>query len=159
MTQVAGIVMVFDMKDVGLTQLKGISASFAKRMVHFLAVSSSKTITSWDWICFSQSCVPVRINAIHIVNEPAIFSMFFTIFKAFLTERMKKRVSSWKCVQGWNEFRVCFRFISMVQIWAPFMNTWQPNAYRQVWGAPTPRLILTNGLRSYPAIWLWKVHK
>lgn len=39
MTQVAGIVMIFDLKDVGMAQFKGLTATFAKRMTHFLAVS------------------------------------------------------------------------------------------------------------------------
>ncbi|KAL0274466.1 UNVERIFIED_CONTAM: hypothetical protein PYX00_006880 [Menopon gallinae] len=73
MTQIAGIVMIFDLKDVGMSQIKGLSTTFAKKMVHFLA-----------------NCLPVRINAIHVVNEPALFSMILSLFKAFLTEKMKK---------------------------------------------------------------------
>lgn len=42
MTQIAGIVMIFDLKDVGMSQIKGLSTAFAKKMVHFLAVSITR---------------------------------------------------------------------------------------------------------------------
>ncbi|EEB12004.1 conserved hypothetical protein [Pediculus humanus corporis] len=74
-TQIAGIVMIFDLKDVGMSHVKTVTPAFAKKMIHFLA-----------------ACLPVRVNALHVVNEPSIFSVAFSIFKAFLTEKMKKRL-------------------------------------------------------------------
>lgn len=40
-----------------------------------------------------QESFPVRIHAIHVVNEPVVFAMAFAIFKTFLSERMTERVS------------------------------------------------------------------
>ncbi|XP_049799561.1 clavesin-1-like [Schistocerca nitens] len=38
------------------------------------------------------NCFPIRINGVHVVNEPAIFGLVFSLFKSFLNERMQKRL-------------------------------------------------------------------
>ncbi|KAK6631969.1 hypothetical protein RUM44_006999 [Polyplax serrata] len=75
MTQVAGISIIFDFKDIGMSQVKALTPAFAKKMIYFLT-----------------GCLPVRVTALHVINEPSIFSMVFAVFKAFLTEKMKKKL-------------------------------------------------------------------
>lgn len=42
-----------------------------------------------DWL---QDSVPLRIKAIHIVNQPRIFNIVFSLFKPFLREKLRKRI-------------------------------------------------------------------
>lgn len=42
-----------------------------------------------DWL---QDSVPLRIKAIHIVNQPRIFNIVFALFKPFLREKLRKRI-------------------------------------------------------------------
>ncbi|XP_067007620.1 clavesin-1 isoform X3 [Anabrus simplex] len=39
-----------------------------------------------------QTAFPMRLNGIHIVHQPALFSMVFSLFKGFLDERMRRRL-------------------------------------------------------------------
>ncbi|XP_044742840.1 alpha-tocopherol transfer protein-like [Chrysoperla carnea] len=70
------IISVYDLKDTSFAHAKNVTPSFAKRMVAFLT-----------------NCAPVHILQIHIVRESTVFGMLFSIFKAFLDERIKKRIS------------------------------------------------------------------
>ncbi|KAJ8960655.1 hypothetical protein NQ314_006047 [Rhamnusium bicolor] len=38
------------------------------------------------------TCFPIKIHALHIVNQPWIFDIVYNIFKPFLDERMKERI-------------------------------------------------------------------
>lgn len=40
MTQVAGISIIFDFKDIGMSQVKALTPAFAKKMIYFLTVST-----------------------------------------------------------------------------------------------------------------------
>ncbi|XP_049854670.1 clavesin-1-like [Schistocerca gregaria] len=73
--QLSGVQAVFDLRGLGLEQLRALSPGFARTMVHYLA-----------------NCFPIRINGVHVVNEPAIFGLVFSLFKSFLNERMQKRL-------------------------------------------------------------------
>lgn len=75
-SQIAGAVVIFDMDGLSLQQTMQFTPPFAKRIV--------------DWL---QDAVPLRIKNIHIVNQPYIFNMVFALFKPFLREKLKSRVS------------------------------------------------------------------
>lgn len=75
-TQVAGGVVIFDMDGLTLQQTWQFTPPFAKRIVDLL-----------------QEAVPLRVKNLHIVNQPYVFNMVFALFKPFLGEKLKSRVS------------------------------------------------------------------
>jgi hypothetical protein len=75
-SQIAGAIVIFDMDGLSLQQTMQFTPPFAKRIV--------------DWL---QDAVPLRIKNIHIINQPYIFNMVFALFKPFLREKLKSRVS------------------------------------------------------------------
>lgn len=74
-TQINGVAVIFDMAGLSLQQAWQFTPSFAKRLV--------------DWL---QDAIPLRIKAIHIINQPKIFSMVFALFKPFLREKLRQRI-------------------------------------------------------------------
>lgn len=74
-TQVCGVVVVFDMDGLSLQQTWQFTPMFAKRIV--------------DWL---QDSIPVRVKALHIVNQPKIFQVVFALFKPFLREKLRGRI-------------------------------------------------------------------
>uniref|UniRef100_UPI00358E5D43 alpha-tocopherol transfer protein-like n=1 Tax=Myxine glutinosa TaxID=7769 RepID=UPI00358E5D43 len=74
-TQVNGIVMLADFKDIGLAQVVHFSPYFAKRIM---------TVT--------QDAFPVRIKQNNVINEPIIFKALHAIFRPFMKEKMRKRM-------------------------------------------------------------------
>lgn len=75
MTQVSGAIVIFDMDGLSLQQTWQFTPSFAKRIV--------------DWL---QDALPLRLKNIHIVNEPFIFNVVFSLFKPFLKDKLKNRI-------------------------------------------------------------------
>jgi hypothetical protein len=63
------------MDGLSMSQTFQFTPPFAKRIVDFL-----------------QESVPLRIKAIHIVNQPKIFNMVFALFKPFLKEKLRSRI-------------------------------------------------------------------
>ncbi|KAI5704669.1 hypothetical protein M8J75_007744 [Diaphorina citri] len=74
-TQIAGCIMVVDMKGLNGNHIWQFSPGFAKLVL--------------DW---QQDCLPVRLKAIHVVNQPYIFNMLFQLFRPFLREKMRTRM-------------------------------------------------------------------
>ncbi|XP_055709525.1 alpha-tocopherol transfer protein-like isoform X1 [Phlebotomus papatasi] len=74
-TQVHGAVVIFDMDGLSLQQTWQFTPPFAKRIV--------------DWL---QESVPLRVKAIHIINQPKLFNIVFALFKPFLKEKLRNRI-------------------------------------------------------------------
>lgn len=74
-TQILGIVSIIDMKSYSLQHLRNVRPSHFKKMVAVI-----------------QDSFPARFREFHIVNEPYIFEMLFTMVKPFLSEKIKNRI-------------------------------------------------------------------
>ncbi|KAK9693888.1 CRAL/TRIO domain [Popillia japonica] len=75
LTQIGGVVVIFDMDGLSMQQTWQFTPPFAKRIV--------------DWL---QDSIPCRVKNIHIINQPYIFNIVFALFKPFLREKLKKRI-------------------------------------------------------------------
>ncbi|KAL5279502.1 hypothetical protein ACFFRR_003862 [Megaselia abdita] len=74
-TQVNGGIVIFDMEGLSMQQTWQFTPSFAKLIV--------------DWL---QDSIPLRVKAIHIVNQPKIFNLVFALFKPFFREKLRSRI-------------------------------------------------------------------
>ncbi|XP_049282801.1 retinaldehyde-binding protein 1-like [Anopheles funestus] len=74
-TQINGAVVIYDFKGMGMGHVKAMSTSGAKRLLTFI-----------------QEACPLRMKAVHFVNEPMIFNMVWSLFKPFVKEKLNKRM-------------------------------------------------------------------
>jgi hypothetical protein len=75
-TQVNGIVFLADVGSFGLHHLKNMERDYAKLMAACL-----------------QDAMPLRMKAAMIHNEPAIFATVFALFRPFIKEKLKGRMT------------------------------------------------------------------
>lgn len=73
-TQVNGVVILADYKGVSLSKASHFGPFIARKVIGIL-----------------QDGFPIRIKAVHIVNEPRIFKGIFAIIKPFLKEKIANR--------------------------------------------------------------------
>jgi len=73
-TQINGIVIIMDYDGMGMTQVTQFTPSFCMQLMTFI-----------------QEAIPLRIKAVHIVNQPFVFNMVWTILKPLLTKKLKER--------------------------------------------------------------------
>ncbi|KAJ0182048.1 hypothetical protein K1T71_002770 [Dendrolimus kikuchii] len=74
-TQICGVIALMDMKGLCLSQILQFTPNYAKMAL--------------EW---TQECVPARIKAVHVINQPYIFNMLFAIFKPFIAEKLRTRL-------------------------------------------------------------------
>lgn len=74
-TQIVGIVSIIDMKNFSFHHIRHMRPSHFKKILTLI-----------------QDSFPARFREFHIVNEPYVFEMVFTLAKPFLSEKVKKRI-------------------------------------------------------------------
>lgn len=75
-TQVRGVVCIMDFKGLSMKQVKALSPQFSMRLLSFI-----------------QEAMPLRMKEIHMINQPFVFKMVWAMFKPFIREKLKNRVS------------------------------------------------------------------
>lgn len=75
-SQINGVVVVMDFDGLGMKQVKALSPSFTQRLLTFI-----------------QKAMPLRLKEVHFVKQPFIFKMVWQLFKPFVQEKLKNRVS------------------------------------------------------------------
>ncbi|XP_070533464.1 alpha-tocopherol transfer protein-like [Ptychodera flava] len=74
-TQVNGVVAIGDFTGATMGHATALGPATAKKLTDLI-----------------QNVLPLRLKAIHYVNQPAIFDAMFALFKPFLGEKIKKRI-------------------------------------------------------------------
>ncbi|CAH1117991.1 unnamed protein product [Phaedon cochleariae] len=72
-TQLGGVHVILDLVGLSLVHVYQFSPSTAKLIL--------------DWV---QDCTAVRLKGIHVINQPILFNMVYSIFKPFLGDKLKK---------------------------------------------------------------------
>lgn len=75
-TQIRGVVVIMDFDGLGMSQVRALTPSWSKRLLTFI-----------------QDAMPIRLKEVHIVNQPFIFNMVWTLFKPFVKDKLSRRVS------------------------------------------------------------------
>lgn len=73
-SQISGLQVILDVKGASLKQIRCLTP----RYMHLL----SRAL---------RNCLPVRFKGIHIFNESTIFQYLWSVFKIFLSEKIRKR--------------------------------------------------------------------
>ncbi|XP_026469369.1 clavesin-1-like [Ctenocephalides felis] len=71
----SGCVAIIDMEGFSMTQLKGVTPSFVRKLMHYLV-----------------SCLAMRIFTAHVIRESSGFAVVFALFRKFIDDRMRKRI-------------------------------------------------------------------
>ncbi|XP_055640440.1 clavesin-1-like [Toxorhynchites rutilus septentrionalis] len=74
-TQINGVVIIMDFDGLSLKQVRGMSPSFSKLLLTFI-----------------QEAVPLRMKEVHIIKQPYIFNMVWTLFKPFIGDKLRDRL-------------------------------------------------------------------
>lgn len=75
-TQIRGGVVILDFDGLSTKQVMALTPAVSMRLLNFI-----------------QEAMPLRLKEVHIVKQPFIFNMVWQIFKPFIKEKLKGRVS------------------------------------------------------------------
>lgn len=76
LSQICGALVILDMDGLPMGHVLHFTPIFAAMLLDYL-----------------QDCICMRLKAVHIVNNSYIFNIVFNIFKPFIREKLRKRVS------------------------------------------------------------------
>ncbi|XP_055838231.1 clavesin-2-like [Episyrphus balteatus] len=74
-SQIRGVVVMMDFDGLSMKQIKSLTPSFSKRLLTFI-----------------QDAMPLRMREVHMVKQPFIFKMVWSLFKPFVQEKLNKRM-------------------------------------------------------------------
>lgn len=74
-SQIRGVVCMMDFDGLSMKQIKSLTPSFSKRLLTFI-----------------QDAMPLRMREVHMVKQPFIFKMVWSLFKPFVREKLNKRM-------------------------------------------------------------------
>lgn len=75
-TQISGVVVIMDFEGLGMKQVRALTPAFSKRLLTFI-----------------QYAMPLRMKEVHIINQPFLFKMVWSLFKPFIESKLNSRVS------------------------------------------------------------------
>lgn len=91
-TQIRGVVVLMDFDGLGMKQVRALSPAFSNRLLTFI-----------------QQAMPLRVKEVHIINQPFLFKMVWTLFKPFIQSKLNSRVISYT-------FKYMFRKLTLYLI-------------------------------------------
>ena len=86
-SQVRGVVVIMNFDGLGMKQAKSLTPAFSKRLLTFI-----------------QEAMPLRLKQVHFINQPFIFNMVWTLFKPFIRDKLRSRVSLRGQSFNWTSF-------------------------------------------------------
>uniref|UniRef100_A0A1B6DTK8 CRAL-TRIO domain-containing protein n=2 Tax=Clastoptera arizonana TaxID=38151 RepID=A0A1B6DTK8_9HEMI len=74
-TQVRGVVVILDFDKLSMKQVMAMSPTFSMRLLTFI-----------------QEAMPLRLKEVHIVKQPFLFNVVWSMFKPFIQEKLRNRL-------------------------------------------------------------------
>ncbi|XP_012252228.2 retinaldehyde-binding protein 1 [Athalia rosae] len=74
-SQVRGVVVIMDFDGLTMSQVLAMSPAFSLRLLTFI-----------------QDAIPLRLKEVHIVKQPFLFNMVWTMFKPIVRSKLKSRM-------------------------------------------------------------------
>ncbi|KAL1123714.1 hypothetical protein AAG570_001487 [Ranatra chinensis] len=74
--QVTGTVVIFDLAEFSIIQQARIATP----------------TSAWHLAMIAQDKIPLRVKAVHVLNQPFYFSALYAVFRPFLKKKLRKRI-------------------------------------------------------------------